>query len=62
VVSLTEGCETPLDALKSAAADGPIRCHPCDEAIVRLLIARARKGDCDLAVSSAVPPGTLCLG
>jgi hypothetical protein len=61
-ISLTDGCETPMDALKTAPPDRPVRCHPCDEAIVRLLIARVRRPDDDLTVTTAVPPGTLCLG
>ncbi len=61
VVSLTEGCDAPLDALKSAPADHLIRCHPCDEAIVLLLLARARRSDA-LQTTALVLPGTLSLG
>jgi hypothetical protein len=61
-ISLTQGCETPLDALKTCAAERPIRCHPCDEAVVRLLLARARRTESDLVVSTAINPGTLALG
>ncbi len=61
-VSLTEGCEVPLEALKAASTERAVRCHPCDEAVVLLLLARARR-DCQvLRVSATVPPGTLRLG
>jgi hypothetical protein len=61
VVSLTEGCDAPLDALKLAPLGHDISCHPCDEAIVRLLMARIHRSD-PLLVSASVAPGTLCLG
>jgi hypothetical protein len=61
VVSLTEGCDAPLEALKLAPLDHDVHCHPCDEAIVRLLLARARRTD-RLQISCAVTPGTLRLG
>jgi hypothetical protein len=61
VVSLTEGCDAPLEALKLTPDDHEISCHPCDEAIVRLLLARSRRGE-ELQISSAVAPGTLSLG
>ena len=61
-VSLTSGCEVPLDALRTTAT-AAVHCHPCDEAVVRLLLSRARRGACgdDLIVSPAVDPGTLLL-
>ena len=61
-VSLTEGCEAPLEALRAAALDRTVRCHPCDEAVVRLLIGRLRRTDTALLVTTAVRPGTLNLG
>jgi hypothetical protein len=61
VVSLTGGCDAPLEALKAAPADHDIRCNPCDEAIVQLLLARTRRGGV-LFVTEAVTPGTLRLG
>lgn len=61
-VSLTGGCETPMEALKAAKAGLPVGCHPCDEAIVRLLLARLRRCPDDLVVSQTVRPGTLALG
>jgi hypothetical protein len=60
-VSLTDGCEAPLEALKTAAQDRMVRCHPCDEAIVRLLMARVRRTEAVLLVTAAICPGTLCL-
>jgi hypothetical protein len=61
LVSLTGGCDAPIEALKTAPADHDIRCHPCDEAIVRLLLARTRRGGV-LLVTAAVSPGTLRVG
>jgi hypothetical protein len=61
VVSLTEGCDAPLEALKLAPLDHDVHCHPCDEAIVRLLMARTRRSDA-LQISYTVTPGTLRLG
>lgn len=61
-LSLTEGCETPLDALKAAGLELAVGCHPCDEAVVRLLIARVRRSDETLLVSPTIRPGTLRLG
>jgi hypothetical protein len=61
-VSLTDGCDTPMDALRSSAEDLAIRCHPCDEAVVRLLVGRVRRTEDCLIVSPAIPPGTLWLG
>ncbi len=61
-VSLTQGCEAPLEALKTAPADHSVRCHPCDEAVVLLLLARVRRATHDLLVTSAISPGTLSLG
>ena len=61
-VSLTEGCEAPLEALKTAAHDRAVHCHPCDEAVVRLLMARVRRTETALLVSSSVCPGTLNFG
>ncbi len=61
-VSLTGGCEAPLEALKTATDDRLVHCHPCDEAIVRLLLARARRADAALLVTTTICPGTLSLG
>ncbi len=61
-VSLTEGCEAPLEALKSLAHDRTVRCHPCDEAVVRLLMARVRRAEAALLVTTAICPGSLSLG
>jgi hypothetical protein len=61
-VSLTEGCEAPLEALKATSVDRTIRCHPCDEAVVRLLIGRVRLNESALLVTTAISPGTLSFG
>ena len=61
-VSLTEGCEGPLEALKAAALDRTVRCHPCDEAVVRLLMGRARRAESALLVTASISPGTLSFG
>jgi hypothetical protein len=61
LVSLTEGCDAPLEALKLAPLDHDVQCNPCDEAIVRLLMARTRRAD-ELQISAAISPGTLRLG
>ena len=61
-VSLTDGCEAPLEALRSVAHDRMVRCNPCDEAVVRLLMARIRRAESALLVSTAICPGTLSLG
>ena len=61
-VSLTQGCESPLEALKAAPAEHTVRCHPCDEAVVLLLLSRVRRTHADLLVTTAISPGTLCLG
>jgi hypothetical protein len=61
-ISLTAGCETPLDALTAATPEGAVRCHPCDEAVVRLLMGRAGRSDDPLFITSSICPGTLCLG
>ena len=61
-VSLTDGCETPLEAIRSAARDLAIRCHPCDEAVVRLLLVRLRRSEEHLVITPGISPGTLCFG
>jgi hypothetical protein len=61
VVSLTQGCDAPLEALKLTPVDHQVSCHPCDEAIVRLLLGRGRHAD-ELQISTAVAPGTLVIG
>lgn len=61
-VSLTQGCETPLEAIRSAGHDLAIRCHPCDEAVVRLLLVQVRRGEDSLVVSNGISPGTLRFG
>ena len=61
-VSLTEGCDAPLEALKNAPLDRNVRCHPCDEAVVRLLMGRVRRTEATLLVTASVRPGTLHLG
>lgn len=61
LVSLTEGCDAPLEALKLAPSGRAIRCHPCDEAIVRLLLTRTRRSD-PLQTCYSILPGTLSLG
>ena len=61
-ISLTQGCEAPLEALKAAPVDHRVRCHPCDEAVVLLLLSRVRRANNDLLVTTAIRPGTLCLG
>ena len=61
-VSLTGGCEAPLEALKVAGLDRVVRCNPCDEAVVRLLMARIRRTESALLVTTAICPGTLTLG
>ena len=61
VISLTAGCDAPLEALKLTPVDHQVSCHPCDEAIVRLLLGRNRQAN-GLKVSPAVAPGTLVIG
>jgi hypothetical protein len=61
-VSLTAGCEAPLEALKAVPWLHTVRCHPCDEAIVRLLMGRVRCPDSALLITTSIPPGTLTLG
>lgn len=61
-VSLTDGCEAPLEALKTVSNDRAIRCHPCDEAVVRLLMGRVRRAETALLVTTAIAPGTLSFG
>jgi hypothetical protein len=61
-VSLTEGCEAPLEALKATSADRTISCHPCDEAVVRLLMGRVRWTESALLVTTTISPGTLSFG
>jgi hypothetical protein len=61
-VSLTAGCEAPLEALRTAARDRTIRCHPCDEAVVRLLMGRVRRAESALLVTTTISPGTLSFG
>jgi hypothetical protein len=61
-VSLTDGCEAPLEALKSVGHDRVVRCNPCDEAVVRLLMARIRRTESALLVTNAICPGTLTFG
>ncbi len=61
-VSLTEGCEAPLEALKATSLDRTIHCHPCDEAVVRLLMGRVRRAESALLVTASISPGTLSFG
>jgi hypothetical protein len=61
VVSLTAGCDAPLEALKQSPVEHEVSCHPCDEAIVRLLLGRGHHAD-GLQISTAVAPGTLVIG
>lgn len=61
-VSLTAGCEAPLEALKAFPRLYTVRCHPCDEAIVRLLMRRVRCPDSALLITTSISPGTLTLG
>jgi hypothetical protein len=60
-ISLTEGCEAPLEALKTSH-DRTVRCHPCDEAVVRLLMGRVRRAETALLVTATIAPGTLSFG
>jgi hypothetical protein len=39
-----------------------VRCNPCDEAVVRLLMARIRRTESALLVTNAICPGTLTFG
>jgi hypothetical protein len=59
-ISLTEGCDAPLDALR-AAPDRAVACHPCDEAIVTLLLLRVRRFEGPILTSAEIKPGTLRL-
>ncbi|HEX4017429.1 MAG TPA: hypothetical protein VHX15_11895 [Frankiaceae bacterium] len=61
-VSLTEGCEAPLEALRATSPDRPVRCHPCDEAVVRLMMGRLRRTEASLLVTTSISPGTLSFG
>ena len=58
-VSLTQGCELPLDALKCVRCH--VSCHPYDEAVVRLLVGRVRRTELQLLICPSVRPGTLRL-
>ena len=60
MVSLTQGCDAPLDALR-ALPDCAVSCHPCDEAVVMLLLLRTRRGALALLTCPDVDPGTLRL-
>jgi hypothetical protein len=59
-ISLTEGCDAPLDALR-AAPERVVACHPCDEAVVTLLLLRLRRLDSPILTSADITPGTLRL-
>jgi hypothetical protein len=61
VVSLTCGAEAPLQALTDAPTAAGIRCHPCDEAIVRHLVGHVARHDCELRVDENVAPGELAI-
>jgi hypothetical protein len=61
-VSLTEGCDAPLEAMKTATHEPTICCHPCDEAVVRLLMGRVRLAETALLVTPTIAPGTLSVG
>ena len=60
-VSLTQGCDVPLEALR-AAAERTVSCHPCDEAVVALLVARVRRTGVPFSTNDDVSPGTLRIG
>jgi hypothetical protein len=59
-ISLTEGCDVPLDALRSAP-ERMVCCHPYDEAVVQLLLLRLRRTEAAVLISPDVTPGTLQL-
>jgi hypothetical protein len=61
MVSMTDGAEAPLRALRDTPHETHVRCHPCDEGIVRYLLSHVDRFDCELAVDAAVPPGELAL-
>ncbi len=61
-VSLTEGPEAPLEALRASSPDRTIRCHPCDEAVVRLMMDRVRRAESALLVTNSIAAGTLSFG
>jgi hypothetical protein len=60
-VSMTAGADAPLRALRDAPASAVVICHPCDEAIVRHLVAHAHRADCAVQVDANVSPGVLAL-
>ena len=60
-VSMTAGAEAPLAALKAAPRGATVICHPCDEAIVRHLVAHVGRADVVLHVDETAPAGELGL-
>jgi hypothetical protein len=60
-VSMTAGAEEPLRLLADAPTAATVNCHPCDEAIVRHLVAHIGRIDCPLLVDPEVPPGMLAV-
>lgn len=60
-VSMTAGAEEPLAALAAAPVAAVVVCHPCDEAIVRHLMAHVGRRDIGLLVDGTAAPGALGL-
>jgi hypothetical protein len=60
-VSMTAGADEPLRMLADAPTAASVNCHPCDEAIVRHLVAHVGRIDCSLRVDPEVAPGVLAI-
>lgn len=60
-VSMTAGADEPLRVLADAPTRASVSCHPCDEAIVRHLLAHVRRHDCPVLVDVEVDPGVLAV-
>lgn len=60
-VSMTAGAEAPLRLLSDAPAAAAVNCHPCDEAIVRHLVAHVGRMDCPIRLDPEVTPGVLAV-
>jgi len=60
-VNMTDGADAPLKALREAPTAALVSCHPCDEAIVRHLLAHVSRADCVVLVDAAATPGQLAV-
>jgi len=60
-VSMTAGADEPLRLQRDAPTSAAVSCHPCDEAIVRHLVAHVGRLDCPLTLDPQVAPGMLAV-